>query len=132
MVNDPDVLTVEKAKYPLSQLSRALSGDDLDARCLLGNGLVHDRAKRAVDFVTAVIDIVQVKLELHQAIVVPQGDERESLLSARDLPTDRTGGAISSVGVRGDVLEQPGLDTRAHPVGPRLIQLVDVQGGHRR
>lgn len=78
VVNDPDVLTVEKAKYPLSQLSRALSGDDLDARCLLGNGLVHDRAKRAVDFVTAVIDIVQVKLELHQAIVVPQGDERES------------------------------------------------------
>jgi len=78
VVNDLDVLTVKKAKYPLSQLSRALSGDDLDERCLLGNGLVHDRAKRAIEFVTAVIDVVQVKLELHQAIVLPQGDERES------------------------------------------------------
>ena len=126
VVNDLDVLTVKKAKYPLSQLSRALSGDDLDERCLLGNGLVHDRAKRAIEFVTAVIDVVQVKLELHQAIVLPQGDERESW-SAHGTCRRPNGRAISSVGVRGDVLEQPGLGTRAHPVGPRLIQLVDVR-----
>jgi hypothetical protein len=115
VVNDLDVLTVKKAKYPLSQLSRALSGDDLDERCLLGNGLVHDRAKRAIEFVTAVIDVVQVKLELHQAIVVPQGDERESW-SAHGTCRRPNGRAISSVGVRGDVREQPGLGTRAHPL----------------
>jgi len=92
VVNDLDVLTVKKAKYPLSQLSRALSGDDLDERCLLGNGLVHDRAKRAIEFVTAVIDVVQVKLELHQAIVVLQSDERESWSAHGTLPTARTGG----------------------------------------
>jgi len=37
---------------------------------------------------------------------------------------------VSAVGVGGDVLEQPGLDTGSHPGGPRLVQLADVERGH--
>jgi len=48
------------------------------------------------------------------------------LVSARDPADGPDGTAISSVRVRGDVLERPGLDARA-PVRPRLIQLVDAR-----
>ena len=48
------------------------------------------------------------------------------MVSARDPADGPDGRAISSVGVRGDVLERPGLDARA-PVRPRLIQLVDAR-----
>src|SRR4051794_39521178 len=61
------ILAVQEAQDSLLELARALPGDDLDERCLLRDGLGHDRGERVFDLVPAVVDVVQVELELHGA-----------------------------------------------------------------
>src|SRR3954447_1608621 len=58
------ILAVQEAQDSLLELARALPGDDLDERCLLRDGLGHDRGERVFDLVPAVVDVVQVELEL--------------------------------------------------------------------
>src|SRR6266571_3735444 len=62
-----DLLLVEEAEYPLLELPGALARDDLDQRRLLPHRLVDDVPQRTVDVLTAVIDVMQVELELHLA-----------------------------------------------------------------
>ena len=47
------------------QRAGALPGNDLDQRCLPGNGLVDDRPQGAIEVTTSVVDVMQVELELH-------------------------------------------------------------------
>src|SRR5258706_7081401 len=60
-----DLLLVEEPQYPLLQLARALTRNDLHQRRLLGHRLVDDPAQRPVDVLAPVEDVVQVELELH-------------------------------------------------------------------
>src|SRR5487761_1512874 len=60
-----DLLLVQEPQHPLLQLARALARDDLDERSLLLNRLVDDRPQGPVDVTPAVVDVVQVQLELH-------------------------------------------------------------------
>jgi hypothetical protein len=65
-----DRLAVEEPYDPLLKLARTLALNDLDQRRLLGNCLVDDGAKRALDLLALVVDAVQV--ELHpDAVIVP-------------------------------------------------------------
>jgi len=59
-------------------LSEALPGNDLVDKCLLGNGLLDDRAKRPLDLLAAVVDVVQVERHLPAAIVRPRPCGRET------------------------------------------------------
>ena len=70
MVERFDRLAVEEPYDPLLKLARTLALNDLDQRRLLGNCLVDDGAKRALDLLALVVDAVQV--ELHpDAVIVP-------------------------------------------------------------
>src|SRR5206468_1585860 len=60
-----DLFLLEKPQHALLELARALTGDDLDERGLLRHRLVDDRLQRPVDVLLAVVDVVQVKLQLH-------------------------------------------------------------------
>src|SRR5579859_6025739 len=68
-----DLLLVEEAQHALLELAGALAGDDLDERRLLRHGLVDDRAQGAVDVPAAVVDVVQVELQLHVTHPPPRG-----------------------------------------------------------
>src|SRR5215467_2685456 len=60
-----DLLLLEEPEHVLLELARALPRDDLHQRHLLADRLVDDAAQGAVDVLTAVVDVVQVELELH-------------------------------------------------------------------
>jgi uncharacterized protein len=60
-----DLLLVEEAQHVLLQRARPLARDDLDHGGPLRHRLLHDLAQRLVDVAAAVIDLVQVELELH-------------------------------------------------------------------
>src|ERR1700741_5318805 len=57
-----DLILLEKPQHVLLELARALAGDDLHERRLLGLGLLEDRPQRPVDVLPPVVDVVQVKL----------------------------------------------------------------------
>src|SRR5581483_1861799 len=58
-----------EAEHAFLELTRTLAGDDLDQRCLLGYRLVDHSAKRALDLVAAVVDLMKVELQLHPPIL---------------------------------------------------------------
>src|SRR5215472_7912486 len=60
-----DLVLLEKPQDVLLELPRALAGDDLDQRRLLGLGLLDDRPQGPVDVLAPVVDVVQVELQLH-------------------------------------------------------------------
>src|ERR1700723_3379425 len=60
-----DVLALEEPQHVLLELPRPFTRDDLDQRRLRGRRLVENRLQRAVDVLPAVVNVVQVKLELH-------------------------------------------------------------------
>src|ERR1700722_12447171 len=62
-----DVLALEEPQHVLLDLPRPFTRDDLDQRRLLGRRLVENRLQRAVNVLPAVVNVVQVKLELHGA-----------------------------------------------------------------
>src|SRR5215472_11284667 len=82
-----DLLLLQEPEHVLLELARPLARDNLDERRFLPHGLVHDVAERLVDVVPAVIDIVQVELELHLAISDPPLPSRYA--AQRDVPTRR-------------------------------------------
>src|SRR5215469_7789122 len=61
-----DFLLLEEPEHALLELARPLPGDDLDQRRLGADRLVDDAAQGAVDVLAAVVDVVQVELELHE------------------------------------------------------------------
>src|SRR4029077_11307485 len=60
-----DLFLLKEPQHVLLELSGSLARDDLDQRCLLGLRLVDDGPQRPVDVLAPVVDVVQVKLELH-------------------------------------------------------------------
>src|SRR5690242_8435576 len=60
-----DLFLLKEAQHVLLELSGSLAGDDLDQGRLLGFRLVDDGPQRPVDVLAPVVDVVQVKLELH-------------------------------------------------------------------
>src|ERR1700719_824840 len=60
-----DVLALQEPQHVFLELSRPFARDDLDQRRLLFRRLVENRLQRAVDVLAAVVNVVQVKLELH-------------------------------------------------------------------
>src|SRR5689334_16570539 len=64
VVERADLLLVEEAQHVLLQLPRPLAGDDLDHRGLDPDRLVDDLAQGAVDLFPAVVDLVQIELQL--------------------------------------------------------------------
>src|SRR5215472_4004826 len=82
-----DVLLLQEPEYVLLELARPLARDNLDERRFLPHGLVHDVAERLVDVVSAVIDIVQVELELHLAVSRPPLPPRYA--ARRDVPAPK-------------------------------------------
>src|SRR5580700_10562893 len=60
-----DVLALQEPQHVLLELSRPFARDDLDQRRLLFRRLVEKRLQRAVDVLAAVVNVVQVKLQLH-------------------------------------------------------------------
>src|SRR5215468_6111493 len=71
VVERPDLLLLQEPEHPLLELPRALARDDLNERRLLRHGLVDDRLQRPVDVLPAVVDVVQVELQLHGAVSAP-------------------------------------------------------------
>ena len=66
MVLDLDLLLVQEPQDALFQLTRSLARDDLH-NCRLGpHGLVDDLTQRAVDVLSAVVDVVEVELEFQE------------------------------------------------------------------
>src|SRR5215475_12339643 len=70
-----DLLLLKKPQHVLLELSGALARDDLHQRGLLRLRLVDDRAQGPVDVLPAVVDVVQVKLQLHDHRPGPGGLE---------------------------------------------------------
>src|SRR5271168_4339631 len=64
-----DVLALQKPQHVLLELTRPFAWDDFDQRRLLFRRLVENRLQRAVDVLAAVVDVVQVKLELHSSVL---------------------------------------------------------------
>src|SRR5690242_16354737 len=60
-----DLFLLKEAQHVLLQLPGSLARDDLDQRRLLGLRLLDDGPQRPVDVLAPVVDVVQVKLELH-------------------------------------------------------------------
>src|SRR5689334_24666088 len=60
-----DLFLLKEPQHVLLELSGSLARDDLDQRRLLGLRLGDDGSQRPVDVLAAVVDVVQVKLELH-------------------------------------------------------------------
>ena len=63
---------LQEPEHVLLKLAGTLARDDLDHRRLLRHGLVDDRPQRPVDVLPAVVDVVQIKLELHDQETVPR------------------------------------------------------------
>lgn len=66
-----DVLAVKEAEHSLLQLTGPLPRDDLDQGRLLLLGLSDDVLEGAIDVPTAVVDVVQIQLQLHGNTVAP-------------------------------------------------------------
>ena len=64
VVENLDLLLIQKPEDSLLQRTTPLSGDDLDQPNLLVDGFVDDCAQGSVDVITSVVDIVQIKFEL--------------------------------------------------------------------
>src|SRR5581483_8750584 len=60
-----DLFLLKEPQHVLLELSGSLARDDLDQRRLLGLRLLDDGPQRPVDVLAPVVDVVQVKLELH-------------------------------------------------------------------
>src|SRR2546429_925060 len=60
-----DLFLLKKPQHVLLELSGSLARDDLDQGRLPGFRLVDDGPQRPVDVLAPVVDVVQVKLELH-------------------------------------------------------------------
>ena len=73
-----DLLLLKKPQHVLLELAGALAWDDLDERGLLRHRLVDDRLQRPVDVLPAVVDVVQVKLQLHGHRPAPPPARRAS------------------------------------------------------
>src|SRR5262244_465849 len=71
VVERPDLLLLQEPEHPLLELPRALARDDLHQGGLLRHGLVDDRLQGPVDVLPAVVDVVQVELQLHGAVSAP-------------------------------------------------------------
>src|SRR5690242_4333185 len=61
-----DLFLLKEPQHVLLELSGSLARDDLDQRRLLGLRLRDDGPQRPVDVLAPVVDVVQVKLELHR------------------------------------------------------------------
>src|SRR5262249_15025224 len=60
-----DVLLLQVAEYSLLQLTGALARDDLHEFCLARYRFGDDVLQRALDVAGPVVDVVQIKFELH-------------------------------------------------------------------
>src|SRR5262249_38123493 len=111
-----DLLLLQESEHPLLELPRALARDDLNERGLLRHGLVDDRLQGPVDVLPAVVDVVQVELQLHGAVSAPGLPPRYAARARRgDLcVTPRAGGLRTA-------LEPQPLDDLPHDVGGRVI-----------
>src|SRR5262249_38214230 len=69
MVERLDLLLLQEPEHPLLELPRALARDDLHERGLLRHRLVDDRLQGPVDVLPTVVDVVQVELQLHGAVL---------------------------------------------------------------
>src|SRR5215468_8770121 len=69
MVERLDLLLLQEPEHPLLELPRALARDDLNERGLLRHRLVDDRLQGPVDVLPTVVDVVQVELQLHGAVL---------------------------------------------------------------
>ena len=67
-----DLALVEKPKDALLQLTRSFARNDLDDLRLLGDRFIDDPSQGAVDLVALVVDLMEVKLELHSTMI-PDG-----------------------------------------------------------
>jgi uncharacterized protein len=84
VVQGLDLLLVEEAQHVLLQRARPLARNDLDQAGPLRHRLFHDLAQRPVDVPAAVVDLVEVELELHAFdSPKPVGWPRASSLRAR-------------------------------------------------
>src|SRR5580704_4357176 len=66
-----DVLALQEPQHVFLELSRPFARDDLDQRRLLFRRLVENRLQRAVDVVPAVVNVVQIKHQLHSSALYP-------------------------------------------------------------
>src|SRR5262245_49135347 len=69
MVERLDLLLLQEPEHPLLELPRALAWDDLNERGFLRHRLVDDRLQGPVDVLPGVVDVVQVELQLHGAVL---------------------------------------------------------------
>src|SRR6266566_9544256 len=106
MVERLDLLLLQEPEHPLLELPRALARDDLDQRRLLPHGLVDDVPQRAVDVLAAIVDVMQVELELHLAGLRSAGCPHGTRVVRRGrqghLVTDRTPAVTLSGAVRSE------------------------------
>src|SRR5581483_3417909 len=61
-----DLLLVEESQDSLLELPAALARDYLDEGRLLGHRFLDDLLQGSVDLLAAVVDVVQIELELHR------------------------------------------------------------------
>src|SRR5262249_13175503 len=66
-----DLFLLQEPDHALLELPRALARDDLNERSLLRHRLVDDRLQGPVDVLPAVVDVMQVELQLHGAVSAP-------------------------------------------------------------
>src|SRR5262249_46892284 len=111
-----DLLLLQEPEHPLLELPRALARDDLNERGLLRHGLVDDRLQGPVDVLPAVVDVVQVELQLHGAVSAPGLPPRYAARRARgDLCVTRRAGGLRTA------LEPQPPDDLPRDVGGRVI-----------
>ena|ERR1035437_940673 len=71
MVETLDLLLIQEAKYVLLQLPAALARNDLDEAHTFVDRLVNYRPQSSIDVTPAVVDLVQIKLQLHRLVSTP-------------------------------------------------------------
>src|SRR2546421_7735117 len=111
-----DLFLLQEPEHPLLELPRALARDDLNERGLLRHGLVDDRLQGPVDVLPAVVDVVQVQLQLHGAVSAPGLPPRYAARARRgDLCLTRQAGGLRTA------LESQPTDDLPHDVGGRVM-----------
>lgn len=88
VVEDLDLLLVEKTQYVLLELTTPLTRNNLNEPNSLVDRLVNDLSKGAVDIVPAVVDLVQIEFQLHNvclpARTVGRADDGRSVRGNTD------------------------------------------------
>src|SRR5580658_5206797 len=77
-----DVFPLQEPQDVLLELPRPFARDDLDQRRLLGLRLVDNRLQGAVDVLPAVVNLVQVELQLHGSTLKPGPGRTTAMIAA--------------------------------------------------